>query len=368
MVNFKIKIAFFVHVISRIFCLIPIDKKKIIFEAYMGKQYSCSPKYICEFLDNRQNGYNLIWVFQKDKILCKYPQIRRNSLSYFYHMLTAGTVILNSVKNKLLKFRNQQIVINTWHGGGAYKKIVHPGYDEHYRKNDYYLSSCKMASKYVIREGQEFYGEILEYGLPRNDVLISYDQEKAKCIKKKLGVSQKKCVLYAPTFRKDISKTEFALDYKRLISSLESKFGGDWIVLHRSHYHMKEHTSGNKFDDIIDVTKYPDMQELLLISDVLITDYSSSIWDYSFLYKPAFLYATDLKEYNIERSFFVDIHKWPFPLCENNEELENAIRNFEQKHLERSIQEHHKMMGSFETGRASEQVYKFIQEKLGEIR
>ena len=119
--------------------------------------------------------------------------------------------------------------------------------------------------------------------------------------------------------------------------------------------------SSNNPEYVIDVTQYPDMQELLLIADVLITDYSSAIWDFSFLSRPIFLYATDLEEYDKERSFFVDIHKWGFPICENNEELQRAIEQFEQKKMMQQIEIHQNLMGSYETGEASKKLFEFIE-------
>ncbi len=359
----KQKVSILFHIITRIFCIFPIDRRKIVFEAYTGTQYSCSPRSICEYLDRENKGYKLVWVYRDGKLNCPYRQIKRNSLSYYYHILTAGALVINSGHNKRVRLRRRQIFINTWHGGGAYKKLVHPGYDEHYRKNDFFLSSCQKANEFVIREGQNFHGEILETGLPRNDMLINPDRERAARIREALGLGDRSCVLYAPTFREDRGKVDFALDYSRLVSSLSSRFGGQWVVLHRSHYHMEDHSAGT--EDAIDVTRYPDMQELLLVSDALITDYSSSIWDYSFTFRPVFLYATDLDDYNVERSFFVDIHKWPFPLTTNNDELELAIRDFDEKSFRKAVKEHHEMMGSFETGHATQTVCEFLESRLG---
>lgn len=356
----KLIIASIVHILTRVFCLVRIDRKKIVFEAYMGKQFSCNPKYLCEYINSRDDTYCLLWVYSGNKLNCQYQQIRRNSLRYFYHILSAGTVVHNSGLNKLLKFRKEQIVINTWHGGGAYKKMRQAITNTYSRKNDYFISSSRLASRYVIRESQNFQGKILESGMPRNDMLINKDEEKALIVKKKLKIENKRIILYAPTFRNDVSKVDFKLDYFRLVDSLHKKFDGEWIILHRSHYHMKGDSSYNP-EYVIDVTQYPDMQELLLIADVLITDYSSAIWDFSFLSRPIFLYAPDLEEYDKERSFFVDIHKWGFPICENNEELQRAIEQFEQKNFIQQIKTHQNLMGSYETGEASKKLFEFIE-------
>lgn len=362
---FKHNVSVVFHVLTRIFCIFPVDKRKIVFESYTGTQYSCSPKYICEYIDRQNAGYRLLWVYRDNPLDCPYRQIKRNSIAYFFHILTAGTVVINSGHNNLVRLRRNQVFINTWHGGGAYKKIVHPGYREHYRKNDFFLSSCAMASRYVIREGNAFNGRILETGLPRNDMLINPDGAKAEAIKENLGISGKKCVLYAPTFRENREKTDFGLDYDRLIRALSAKFGGDWVVLHRSHYHMDGEKASGEEGRYIDVTGYPDMQELLLAADVLVTDYSSSVWDYSFTFRPLFLFAPDLDSYDTERSFFVDIREWPFPLATDNGELEQAIGSFDETGFRKAVTDHHDMMGSFETGHATETVCDFIDAKAG---
>ncbi len=361
----KQRLSSLFHLVTRVFCLFPIDRKKIIFEAYTGTQCSCSPKAICQCLDSQGKGYELIWVYRDRHLDCPYKQIKRNSLPYFYHILTAGALIINSGHNRLVKLRGKQIFINTWHGGGAYKRIVHPGYSEHYRKNDFYLSSCAKASEFVIRQGQAFDGRILETGLPRNDMLFTPNREKIREVKKSIGAGDRRCVIYAPTFREDRDKVDFALDYGRLLSNLGKRFGGQWVVLHRSHYHMNDSAGNVVGEDVIDVTGYPDMQELLLVSDVLVTDYSSSIWDYSFTSRPVFLYTPDLDDYNAERSFFVDIHQWPFALALSNDELEQNILSYDADVQKAAVAEHHRMMGSFETGHATHEVCAFLEARLG---
>ncbi len=123
MKNIKRIITKIVQLLTRIFCISKINHKKIVFEAYMGKQYSCNPKYLCRYIEEHDKSFQIIWVYYKNRLPCTYEQVKRNSIPYFYHMLTAGTVIINSGKNNLLRLRKEQIQINTWHGGGAYKRL-----------------------------------------------------------------------------------------------------------------------------------------------------------------------------------------------------------------------------------------------------
>lgn len=104
------------------------------------------------------------------------------------------------------------------------------------------------------------------------------------------------------------------------------------------------------------------MQELLCAADILITDYSSSIWDFSFTYRPCFLYAPDLAKYEAESGFFVPIEDWPFPLAETNEELIENIKNFDSKKYIEDVKKHHRDLGSYETGHATERFCKLLFE------
>ena len=119
-------------------------------------------------------------------------------------------------------------------------------------------------------------------------------------------------------------------DFTGLRKVLEEN-GEKWYVLYRAHRYSEDDSAGLDPECSADVTDYPDMQELLAAADMLITDYSSCIWDYSFLYRPCFLYTPDLREYLAKTGFYVDIHEWPFPICENMEDLEKQIRSFDER-------------------------------------
>ena len=139
--------------------------------------------------------------------------------------------------------------------------------------------------------------------------------------------------------------------------------GEKWYVLYRAHRYSEDDSAGLDPECSADVTDYPDMQELLAAADMLITDYSSCIWDYSFLYRPCFLYTPDLREYLAKTGFYVDIHEWPFPICENMEDLEKQIRSFNEEKNRARIMEHHQQMGSYESGHACEAVCSWIKQK-----
>ena len=150
----------------------------------------------------------------------------------------------------------------------------------------------------------------MEYGMPRNDILVQQDVSRINQVRARIKVPDNvNLALYAPTFRAD-KAYQFELDPERTLKALKNRFGGKWILLYRAHYYLGD----NLFDKehILDVTAYDDMQELLLISNVLITDYSSSIWDFSLTNRPAFLFTPDADHYQNERAFYTPIEENEF--------------------------------------------------------
>ena len=153
------------------------------------------------------------------------------------------------------------------------------------------------------------------------------------------------------------------IDIKRVINSLESRYHRDVVVLFRKHHALK---IDNRIENVIDVSDYPDMQELLCAADILISDYSSTIWDFSLTKKPCFLYCPDLDYYiNEDRGTYTPIETWPGILCRTNEELEQAIQTFDEVEYVKKVEKHHRDMGSYESGTACEQVCKRIAEVCG---
>jgi CDP-glycerol glycerophosphotransferase len=120
--------------------------------------------------------------------------------------------------------------------------------------------------------------------------------------------------------------------------------------------HYIYRSENNVSKTVISVSDYPDMQELLCATDVLITDYSSCMWDFSFTYKPCFLYAPDLEEYKEARSFYTQPKEWPFSIAESNEQFIENIKNFDKETYEQAVKRHHYNLGSYETGTATEQL------------
>lgn len=359
--------------------MFPVRKKRLVFSGLTGGEgydYSCNPRYISEYLQQQEpQVYDIFWLVTDPARCQKYENeklhfCRHFSIRSFYYLLTAKVIVTNGSYAPWFPFRRNQYLINTWHGGGAYKKIENdkPDANRATRKRaefcarniSLFLSSCQMANQKLFRHAFLYKGEIMECGMPRNDKLVRGEtHDAAQKVRRLCQIpAESRILLYAPTYREKSSST--VPDLERLRGMLE-KNGETWYVLYRAHRYANGEGFPSGQERSRDVSRYEDMQELLCAADMLITDYSSCIWDYSFLYRPCFLYTPDLEDYLKKTGFYVDIHEWPFPICQDQQSLERAVLEYDPDQNRRNIQEHHRKMGSFECGHACEAVCERIR-------
>ena len=390
--NKVFKFLFFKIKVNRFFALrfkdYRIQKNKIVFSNYFGKSYGCNPKYITEEILKRNLPYEIVWLVNN-------PERERNNfppeirLTKYYSkqgmkdLLTAKVWVDNTRKpafwSSKLKKKPEQIYIQTWHGSLGMKKIEGAIKDEKpfWRKNakidskniDYLLTTSETDKKFM-RESFWYDGEILVSGYPRNDILYSSEEDKQKIREKVfefLGISlENKFILYCPTFRDDGRETCFTLNYNRVIRVFENKYRGKVVLGTRFHpYNIKFADDTIVYSDsIINATVYPDIMELLIAADVLITDYSSCIFDFMHLHKPAFIFATDIEQYKQERGFYFPLEDTPFPIAESNDALIGNIENFDNDNYVKTINEYMKENGYVDDGHASERVVDLIEKVM----
>lgn len=350
-------------------------KTRIVFFSYFGTQYSCNPKYISEYIQKNYPEYEIVWGFKNPKAFSflKKRNIKtaRYMSPYFLHLcLTSKFVISNSEIPSWFPVMKRQVYINTWHGGGAYKRVGAAYQKETAGKQVRaeiarempctYVSSSKAFTDLTVHQSFHHYGTVLSCGMPRNDILVNQNKpELNHKIRKHYHLPEdSRILLYAPTYRESKSADEYLFDCQAIRKALSERFSGKWFFLFRMHYFVMNQLKDKS--EYIDASKYPDMQELLYASDILITDYSSSMWDFGLTKKPCFLYATDLNQYDMERGFYSDIHTWPFPLAENTEELISTIDNFDNNSYQENLAKHFSDLGSYENGHATETICKFI--------
>lgn len=370
-------VMYLIRMILHIFYLFPI-KNCVLFVPSNGNFY-CNLKYTYEKLVATNDSVDSYWISSNEAT--GYPKqvkrIKLQSIKAIYYLLTSRVIIFNDGIFAYIPKRKCQVYIETWHGGGAYKRCnnVFKDNTNKYEKKrryislneiDYFVSSCGKFIEAMKKDiGSNCKFKILPIGMPRNDIFFQSDKVEytTRLIKKKYNINNDTAiVLYAPTFRKN--NFIFDIDIELLLQELKRKFKSKFVCLIRAHPHIQMKAINNyNASCVINVSDHPDMQELLCAANVLITDYSSSIWDYSLLKRPCFIYANDLKQYINERDFHTPIHEWPFPLAQNNDELVNNIRWFDYKQYKIKIMEHFNFLDSYEKGIASAKLSKLILDK-----
>lgn len=369
-----------IRIVLSVFKCFPIKNNRVVFFSVPKFDYTCNPKYILDYLyKNYNNKFEYIWVNKDNskEIPLYVKTCRFKSLKFFYYFLTARVIVSNAMGPSYCPISSNTHYIATWHGGGAYKKIE---LDVPDIKKDFWLckrimistnsithilSSCEKFSNLIETALKIKTNMVLKTGMPRNDIffnknIVSIYYEK---VRKYYGLNKDtKIILYAPTWRNDFRNISDDLikENERILKSLNERFSGNWVLFVRLHPTIKIRQYSYVNISIIETSNYVDMQELLCAADVLLNDYSSSMWDYSFLNRPCFIYAVDLLQYYNERNFYTSMSEWPFPIATNIDELINNILNFDQKEYIKKVEQHHKDLGSFENGRACEQVCKLI--------
>ena len=379
----KIFLIYLLRVVLRPLHFFPLKQNRILFCSFNGKSYNCSPKYVFEMLYSKY-GSNLeyVWCIDKknyipDKYKC--VSVKYLSISHIFYLLTSKVLISNQPIEPFLPKRKSQLFINTTHGGGAYKKggvqasnlsksLKFSMREMKYIRSkmiDNVLSSCQIYTEVFSSEIEYNISRdrFLPFGLPRNDIFF---MEGLEVIRKKvcdsLGIVEESfLVIYAPTYRghyNHVDNIDLGLDSQRLIKCVHEKFKKEVVLLFRHHV-----AAGNMNifgENIIDVSEYQDMQELLVASDMFITDYSSCLWDFSLSFKPGFLYVPDLKKYQHETDFHIPIDLWPFPYSLTMDELCDQIKSYNKAEAVNKINKHHQHLGSYEKGDSTSRTVDFI--------
>lgn len=378
---FKILRSKVVCTILKIFWIIPVKKKQVLFMSYDGMTFSDSPMYIYRKMKDMEIRF--IWAIKKGvitdelKLLPKNTKvINRYSLAFLYYILTSKVIVVNDTLNVYLPIRKNQVLINTWHGGGAFKTVgmteKNPSkYDEFFfkeqaKKTSIFIACSESFIRDVIHDSFLYYGEVLRTGIPRNAILFQKHGNIKEKVHDYYSISlETKIVLYAPTFRKNncFIVNEKQLDMSMCTKALRRKFKNNFVLLYRAH-HLLSYTESKDTNGFLDATDYPDMQELLCAADVLISDYSSCLWDATLLKIPVFLFVPDVDDYSDDRGFLLDIHEWPYSLARTNEELNDNIIAFDYEDYKQSAENFLVKLGSYESENAVIKAVSFINDLL----
>ena len=330
----------FVKIAYKIMCkILPIKTNLLFFQSFGGRSYSGNPKYMYEYIKD-DSSYKCVWGLrnQFEYVPGKAKKVKVDSLMYYYYLARAEYIISNLNMQTHIKKRKKAKFIQTWHGTPL-KRISFdvpknsPGYDKKFLKGfakrvkkwDGLLAQNKFSIE-KFKSAFRYEGPIYETGHPLNDILVENSNEKIKSIKEKLKIDKnKKVILYAPTWREN---SRFVLDLD--IDKLRYKLKDDYVLLIKTHYFVNTSVDVEKYKGFVyDVSKYEDIQELALISDVLVTDYSSVMFDFAATKRPIIFYCHDLEYYKGKlRGFYFDFeNEAPGPIAFTSEQVGEFIVN-----------------------------------------
>lgn len=310
----------------RLVCLfIPVNKKAIIFSSFGGRRFDDSPRAlydkICRM--NEFSDWKLIWAFVKPENyeLPRGEKVTIDTITFFKALLSSHVWIGNSEVDRGIRLYSRKFIrIETWHGTPI-KKIC----GEENETSVETINPNRRIDKSTIRCAQSEYDRdifarifsaqketILLSDLPRNDSLLYYTDESIDKIKANIGINpQKKVILYTPTYR------EYLISENRKdeivppidLEKWEKTLGDKYVLLVRAHYVVSESLNLPENEFVIDVSNYDCLNDLYAISDIMISDYSSTFFDYSILHRPMFCFAYDLEEYSRRRGLYIDLEK-----------------------------------------------------------
>ena len=377
---------FFLHTAAGL-CL-PVMKDTVLFRSFMG-QYNDNPKYVSEKLHERRPDLNIVWTVGKNVDPSTFPEyvktVELDSVEYTKYISRAAAVVDNYsgtrtnfvLSNNIVKRivfsliarkRRGQFNLSTWHGTPlkhismdepAYKKA---SFVRMYCCADMLMAGCDLTAN-AFKTAFLWKKPVLMKGTPRNDLMFLKDGQKIIELKKKLGLPlDKKIVTFAPTFRLSVPDSGVnqmkEIDVEELLRGLSERFGGEWCFVFRSHnLVMKaiQEEYSEILSGVINGNSHPDMAEYMACTDLLITDYSSSMFDFSLSGKPCMLYAPDLDNYkNVERGFYMGIDTLPYPMAESFEDFMKLLKSFDSESYDRKVDEFLRSIGNIENGGASD--------------
>ena len=363
-------------------CRLELKKKKIVMS--IG-EYGEHARNITKELLKRRKDLDIVWLVYDKKV--RTPEgVRlvpaKNWKQYVYELETAYIWLFDITVQAFIVKRQGQIFIQVKHWSSITLKKFYlddkssctsPEAVDWIKKNgdmmDYLLSGSHFDES-ACQSGFNFHGESIRIGSPRSDILFM--DSVSSMVREYYRLPEyAKIILYVPTYRDKEYRSgggmTVTLNLEKILQKVTQKLGGEWYVLVRLHPWLSfEDSNLVETNRIINAGCYEDSEELVAACDIMITDYSSIMFEAAFVKKPVFLYAPDRKEYiDGERGLLIDYDSLPFPISETNTELYNQIDIFDEGKYEKAVTDFLKRYGVHEDGHASERAADFIISILG---
>ncbi|MEV0009409.1 CDP-glycerol glycerophosphotransferase family protein [Streptomyces sp. NPDC047973] len=316
----------------------------VLYSSFDGRQYSDSPRAVHEELVRRGGGTEHLWAVrdQQAVVPAGARAVALHGAEWHEALARSRWIVTNTHLPEWFERREGQFVVQTWHGTPL-KRIGRDLAGTPFADAAYMASMPRRAAQWsvlvspnsfstpVLRRAFGYEGEVLECGYPRNDLLHAADRAKvADTVRRSLGVPDgKRVVLYAPTWREDLPKRSglYGLDLQLDLEQARRALGDDHVLLVRRHYLVGGSVPPSDF--VRDVSRHPDVTRLMLISDVLVTDYSSLMFDFAQTGRPMLFHTYDLEHYrDTLRGFCFDFEKRaPGPLITDSAAVVEALRD-----------------------------------------
>ncbi|MFL2112494.1 CDP-glycerol glycerophosphotransferase family protein [Latilactobacillus curvatus] len=354
--------------------LFPIKKNKIIFDSFRGKGFSGNGKYVTFELLKKNENLDIVWLDNQSQD--KYPDgirvVKYNSIKSLFELATAKIWVDDfRMKYAPLKKKKQKY-FQLWHGTVALKKVekdVEDKLTKEYvdsakldgKRSDYMVSGSKFMTN-LYKESFWFNGQVLELGTPNVDLFFEDEHKAISYINELYGLKNEKIILYAPTFRDSNDKSIYNLPFKKILEHLNEEYKGKWKFVIKLHPNDVEYESGLVDNELLlPGAICSDIQQLILRSDLIITDYSSLMFDAILKNKKVLLYTPDFENYlNKERGFYWDFSSLPFPKADTIDELYTNIDEFNENQYLNKVDKFNDKIGRFEKGTASKAIADYI--------
>ena len=374
-----------IHFLRPLFKHFPLDNRQIIFCNFVGKGYGENPKYIAEKMHELYPEYTLFWLvdnhlFNKERFPNYIHPVKLSSVRGIYTWATSKVIVTNIRNIHLMRKKTGQIYLQTWHGAFAIKAVeadAKKTLSKRYIKEaryDGFITDGILAGNKVQKESfqRAFWlspdTEILEFGIPRNDVFVlaKKDNSIQRAAKKRLGfVDDVYYILYAPTFRDDNSLGGYQLKFEELSAVFEKKIGKRCVFIVRLHPNVDWRAVNiNYYESIINGNAVADIQDLSLAADCLISDYSSVIFDFLLQEKPVFICALDLEEYEKIRPVKQHLVQLPVSFAVSSDELYDNITRFRTEEYQEKLRDFFRDYSVYDVGAAAEKTAYWIVNRI----
>lgn len=377
----KIYLTIVEPIVSKMLFFLHVDKRKIVFSNFSGKGYGDNPKYIAEQIIKNQLDFKLVWLVNEisDDFPDEIRQVKNMSIPALVELSTAKIWIDNVRNYHPIHKKKSQFYLQTWHGSYGPKKIekevertLPKSYVKQARLDGKMLDAIISGNNLQTKQFLDYFwlsdkAEILEIGLPRNDIFfdLEFMQKTRKKLQQLYAIEEDELVvLYMPTFRDDGSTKGYDIDYHGIIQAFRERYKKKVKIIVRFHPNVQSIVKIPVSSDIINVTEYPDSQELMFLADIMISDFSSAPFDFTLLNKIVFLLLLDYEDYIKQRGITSSFEQIPFLKAYSNQELIDDIRQFDEKENWKRLENFYEIYKCYDKGNASEKAVEWIKNKI----